>query len=377
MSLPAEYFAQFSEPVGYLEFASIGPPSRRVQDEVADAYAAVAEPTGTVAQPMIERWMAAREAMGRLLGVPAERCTGTHNTSVGLFQTAFGLLGMGGNVVVPAHDFPANLYPWLRAESMGGPKVRLVEVSDHRVTTAALADAVDDETVAIAVSLVDFRTGFRLDVESLKELSESALLVVDAIQGLGAVRFEMGSADVVVAGGQKWMRSGWGSGVHAVSERAYDMLEPTLIGWYGVEGFLDTAVPAPHPARPDADRFHEGSPAIFGGYAFGAAINVIEMAGIESIERAVLDRVQELESALRAGGAEIVAPWRHESERAGILSFRMPGHDQSAVATHLHERGLIVSERAGWLRVAPHASTSRDAVPMLMDALGEFARSVV
>lgn len=376
MRLPAAYLAEFSEPAGYLEFASIGPLSRRVQNEMANAYAAVAEPTGTVAPPMVERWMAAREAMGRLLGVPAERCTGTHNTSVGLFQTAFGLLSKGGNVVVPAHDFPANLYPWLRAESVGGPTVRLVDIPDHRVTSAALAGAVDDQTVAIAVSLVDFRTGFRLDVESLRELSPSALLVVDAIQGLGAVRFEMGSADVVVAGGQKWMRSGWGSGVHAVSERAQSMLEPTLTGWYGVEGFLDTAVLPPHSPRPDADQFHEGSPAIFGGYAFGAAIEVIEMAGIDNIERAVLDRIQEFEAGLLALGADILAPWRNESERAGILSFRLPGHDQSDVATHLHDRGLIVSERAGWLRIAPHASTSSDAVPMLVDALGQFARSV-
>lgn len=375
MSLPANYLAQFSEPSGYLEFASIGPPSRRVQDEIADAYAAVSEPTGTVAPPMVERWLAAREAMGRLLGVPGERCTGTHNTSVGLFQTAFGLLSSGGNVVVPAHDFPANLYPWLRAESAGGPSVRLVEIPDHRVTAAALAEAVDDETVAIAVSLVDFRTGFKLDVESLRELSTSALLVVDAIQGLGAMRFEMGSADVVVAGGQKWMRSGWGSGVHAVSERAQDLLEPTLTGWYGVEGFLDTAVPAPHPPRPDADRFHEGSPAIFGGYAFGAAIDVIEMAGIDVIERTILDTVIEFEEALRAFGADVVAPWHNESERAGILSFRLLGSEQSAVATHLDERGIIVSERAGWLRVAPHASTSRDTVSMLMDALEEFVRA--
>ncbi|NNF64276.1 MAG: aminotransferase class V-fold PLP-dependent enzyme [Acidimicrobiia bacterium] len=376
MSLPAEYLAEFSEPAGYLEFASIGPLSRHVQTEIADAYAAVAEPTGTVAPPMVERWMTARDAMGRLLGVPADRCTGTHNTSVGLFQTAFGLLSRGGNVVVPSHEFPANLYPWLRAESVGGPTVRLVDIPDHRVTAAALADAVDDETVGIAVSLVDFRTGFRLDVESLRELSPSALLIVDAIQGLGAVRFEMGSADVVVAGGQKWMRAGWGSGVHAVSERAQDLLEPTLTGWYGVEGFLDTAVPAPHPPRPDADQFHEGSPAIFGGYAFGAAIEVIEMAGIDLIEKTILDTSREFESALRAAGAEMVSPWRNDSERAGILSFRMPGHDQSAVASHLHDRGVIVSERAGWLRAAPHASTGRDTVPMLVDAIAEFVRSV-
>ena len=62
--------------------------------------------------------------MARLVGAAPDRVPTIPSTSAGIFQVAFGLLGSGGNVVVPAHEFPANVYPWLRAEAAGGPQVR-------------------------------------------------------------------------------------------------------------------------------------------------------------------------------------------------------------------------------------------------------------
>jgi len=363
------YASEFEESAGYMNFAAIGPPSRRVNTAIAEIVAAVSDPPGDVSPLVIGRYEASLATMGRFVGVAPERVTVVPSTSTGIFHVAYGLLDAGGNVVIPRHEFPANVYPWLRAEAAGGPEVRRVDIPDGRVTAEALRDAVDDETVAVSVSLVDYATGFRVDLEAIRSIAPEALLVVDAIQALGALRVALGSADVLVAGGQKWMRAGWAAGLMAVSGRALERLVPSLSGWWGVEDAFDFVTPAPHSARSDADRFQEGSPNVFGAVALAAAIEVVEAAGVDAVHTAVLDRSRSVAELAIEVGAELRAPWRVEEERSGIVTFRMPDEEAGETVARLAQAGIVVSERAGWVRVSPHASTPHEAIELLAATL--------
>ena len=129
----------------------------------------------------------ARATIAAALGVADRLATSVPSTGAGIMQVAFGLIGAGGNVVVPSHEFPANRYPWLRAEAAGGPEVRAVEIADGRVVPEALAPAIDDETRIVAVSLVGYMTGFRVDVDDIVEAAGDALVLIDSIQGFGAI----------------------------------------------------------------------------------------------------------------------------------------------------------------------------------------------
>lgn len=369
MAVTDSYLHEFSEPLGYLDFASIGPPSRRVQAAVSDAYGRVSEPDGDIGPPILGAYEAALGTAGRFLGVAPELVTVVPSTSAGLFAVAFGLAPFGGNIVVPAHEFPANIYPWLRAAGMGGPDIRLVDIPDRRVTAGALSEAVDDETRAIAVSSVDYLSGFRPDLTALRELADDGLLVVDAVQGLGAVKFPASVPDVVVAGGQKWLRSGWGSGLLALSPRSIEMLHPTLTGWWGVEDAFDWDEPPPHAARNDAEQFQGGSPPLFGAMALAAALEVIEAEGMANIHATVMENVFAIEEVVIAAGAEVLDPWDDEEERSGILSFRLPDESASATTQRLGEAGITVSSRGGWVRSAPHATTDLAVGDVLAEVL--------
>jgi selenocysteine lyase/cysteine desulfurase len=369
MNLPEAYLAEFSEGFGYMDFAGTGPPSRRVVTTVADTYRRVANAGEPVSRWVLGAYEAALGTVARFLGVSPEQVTAVPTTSAGLFQVAFGLLGAGGNVVVPAREFPANLYPWLRAEAVGGPEVRTVEVPDGRVTAAALSAAVDDETRAVAVSMVDYLTGYRVDLGELRELAGDALLVVDGMQGLGMLAQGLAPADVVVGGGVKWLRAGWGSGAIAASPAALDRLAPNLTGWFGVEDFLGLTTPAPHPARADAERLREGSPAVYGALAYAAAIDVLDIAGIAAVERAVLDLAEALEEVLVAAGAAILCPSRSRAERSGIVSFRLSTETAAATAARLGEAGLAVGHHEPWVRLSPHATTDPDVVGAVAEAI--------
>ena len=367
MSLSSDFLDQFEEADGYLDFASIGPPSRHVRESVRAAMDVVAAGGGRMIEEAIGLYEAARVKAGAFVGADAENVTFIPTASVGLFQVAFGL--HGGNVVVAKHEFPANTYPWQRAADRGGPEVRFVECPNGVVTAAALADAVDDETRAISVSFVDFATGHRPALGPLRDLAGDALLVVDAIQGFGAVPITLNECDVIITGGQKWLRSGWGSGLLAAGERALERIDSSLTGWYGVEDFLvfDQVWHAP---RPDAEQYQEGSPSVFGGVAVGAAIDVIDMVGIDAVHEAVVDRVAGIETLLRARGAVLLEPWATPYERAGILNWRLPNEPATQTWERLIAAGIICVERIpGWIRVAPHASTSDETIALLAEVV--------
>ena len=60
----------------------------------------------------------------------------------------------------------------MRAESAGGPEVRF---SRHPRrpghARSVIAAAMDSETRAVVVSLVDFQTGFRVDLDGMREVA--------------------------------------------------------------------------------------------------------------------------------------------------------------------------------------------------------------
>ncbi|MEN8233382.1 MAG: aminotransferase class V-fold PLP-dependent enzyme [Actinomycetota bacterium] len=367
------YLDEFSESVGYLNFASVGPPSKSARRTASDLLEQVATAGRSAVEIVAPAYAAAQATIARALGVADGYATSVPSTSAGIMQIAFGLVGAGGNVVVPAHEFPANRYPWLRAEAVGGPAVRAVEIPDRRVTAESLSDAIDDDTRLVSVSLVDYMSGFRVDVDSIVEAAGDALVLIDGIQGLGVISAALRGADIFVSGGQKWLRAGFSGGVMAVSERSFERLSPTLTGWFGVEESYVFEVPPPHPALGTAERFLESSPNLLGAVTSAAALDVVAIDGIDSIEAAVLERSGAALEIVRSLGGEVIAPWRSDRERAGIVTFRLPGLEATEVVRRLGEEGFVVSERSGWIRVSPHATTPLSAI----EAFGEALRSQV
>jgi selenocysteine lyase/cysteine desulfurase len=367
VDLPSSYLDEFAESPGYLDFARIGPPSRRVVDAMAAAAGRVRAPGQGTLDLLLGQSAEARRRAARLLATQVEHVTLVSSTSAGLFAVALGL--PAGNVVVPAREFPANRYPWVRAAAARGGEVRWLDTPDGRLTPDGVAALVDRDTTAVTASLVDFRTGFRADLAGLREAAGDALLVVDAAQALGAVRVSLEPADVLVAGGQKWLRAGFGGGILACSPRALERLEPVLSGYAGVEDAFDAGHRAASPVLPGADRFSLTVFDPFAAAAMAAALTLVEEAGIDRLEAAITRRVRGLELAVRWAGAQVLAPWRSQDERAGILSFRVPGIRPERLVDQLAKAGLTVSTFGGWARLSPHATTPLETADQLADAL--------
>ncbi|MBM9508790.1 aminotransferase class V-fold PLP-dependent enzyme [Actinacidiphila acididurans] len=361
------YAEHFEEPEGYLDFARYGPPSRDVLAATADALARSARADHTTVDDLMHADVRARRAAARLAGTDPDHTVLLPNASTGLFHAAFGI--PGGTVLVPATDFPANHYPWRRSEDLGRAVPRwLTPGARGPITPDAVRAALTPDVVALAVSAVDFRTGARADLAALREvIGPDRLLVVDGIQGFGVADLPWPAADVLVTGGQKWLRASWSTGFAALSDRALERLEPTLTGWTGV---TDVALfdDSEHPVAPGAGRWSITNLSPVAAAAFAAALELVERAGVRAIEAHIHDRVDQLLDTVRAHGGEILSPTA-PAERAGIVSFRLPGTSPSDIAKALHTHGVTPSVRATSVRLSAHASTSLAAVTRVDAAL--------
>jgi selenocysteine lyase/cysteine desulfurase len=369
IAVPTEYAARFCAQPGYLDFARFGPPSLDVLAATERALrqaARVDDDAGTA--EVLDAQAEATTAVARHLGTAREHVAFSPSTSAALFQIAFALPPTG-QLLVWRDEFPANVYPWLRAAQRGGPGVRLMS---GPVTPDAVAAALDPTITAVAVSAVDFRTGRRTDLPALRELVGNRLLLVDGIQAFGAVQEDWSLADVLAVGGQKWLRAGWGNGFLALSGRALDRLDNAgLSGWTGVRDPVryDGAV---HDLASGADRFSLTNSSPSAAAALTAALRLVDDIGVTTIARGIVDRATALIEVLTGVGADVLTPTA-PGQRAGIVSFSLPGTPAADVGRHLAGRGLTVTAREDHLRASVHASTPPEVIDRVGEALSAAA----
>lgn len=358
------YRLQFSEPVGYLDFARFGPPSHAVLDTTARLLEEATRASPSTVDELMREETRAKAAAARLCRSDIDHIVLQPNTSLGLLQAAFN--APRGTVLVSAAEFPANTYPWARAEQAGRLSVR--RLPGGPVTADRVAEALTDDVSMVSVSAVDFRTGYRADLAALRDVVGDRLLVVDAIQGFGIVEEPWEVADILVVGGQKWLRAGWGTGFAMLSDRTLERMDPILSGWTGARdpGLFDDEI---HPAEDTAAAWSISNLSPVTSGAFAAGLELVESVGVEQIGAEIALRVTALEEALLSSGADIVSARRR---RAGILAFTMPDRSAEQVGRALTAVGIAATVRPEHVRLSPHASTSLEVVDRLRAALGSL-----
>ena len=316
-----------------------------------------------------------REAFARLIGARACEVAFVRNTSDGLSLVAFGLDWRDGdNVVALADEYPSNVYPWWALRRFG-VATRMVERPGSRFGADDVRPLIDRRTRLLAVSAVDWQTGFRPDLAALATLcrERDVLFVVDGIQSVGALKTDVHAEgiDCLAAGGHKWLLAPEGSGALFVSQRIVDRFQPPQAGWKCVTD-ADRYLPYHFDWRADAGRFEAGTASHVNILALGAALELLLEVGPEHIEARVLDVVGQLTDGLARRGAEIVGPWRGR-ERSAIMNFRLG--DTVALAAALGRAGIIARERRGGVRLAPHFYNDESDVARVLAAVDDYLRS--
>ena len=354
----------------YFDHAGVAPVSRRVAAAV-EAFVREARDYGRLHYKSWEqRAEQVRAAAATLLGAASDEIAFVSSTSDGLATIAAGLDWREGDaVVVPAGEFPANVYPWWDLGRLG-VETRTVPVEGGRLTVDAVAAAMDARTRVLTVSAVDFASGQRRPLAALGALcrSRGVVFCVDGIQALGAVRVDVEELgiDCLAADGHKWLCAPEGCGVLYVSRRCHDRIAARRIGWKSVVN-ASQYLPYHFELKADAGKFECGSLNFLGIQALGAALDLLLEIGPLEVERAVLAVTEELRTALRAHGRTVLSP-DGPDERAGITTVAVGG-DPVAVVAALRAAGVLASPRGGGVRFSPHFYCDGDDVRRCCEAL--------
>ena len=366
--LLAELCAPFADgALVHLNNAGVAPMSTRAERALTDLAAVMREGSHGIPRTL-QRYEAARATTARLVGCDADDVAFFQTCAAAISQVAFGFpLQAGENIVLLDQEYPSNFYPWHRAAERAGAAVVVVPSGpDWTIDHDQLIASITSKTRVVAVSFVQFQTGAVVDLERLVEAAHKAgaIVVVDAIQGLGVLPFSMRDlgVDAVCGGSHKWLLGPLGHGFLALSPALRAHLTPILQGAI-TYGSPDDPVDVTRAPRADIRRFEPGTPMVMGAVSMAASVELLLGIGVERLNKeanAIADVVTDM---ARSRGC-VVRP----RSKSPIVVFVPPG-DPWAQASRLREEGISLAVRAGGLRVSPHAFNSKDDVARLFSAL--------
>ena len=368
----AEIRADFPivEQCTFVNHAALSPISRTVQNAIIEQATLQTRDTSQCGGIGLERYDQGRRLAAHLVGASPERVAWIDNTSHGLSHVANGLdWRQGDNIVLPALEFPSNYLAWAALQEKG-VELRLVDAVDGRISAEMFAPHINAQTRLIAVSHVQFYSGFRVNLAEIGQLCQqhNTLLAVDGTQSIGALALDVGTShvDVLVVSAHKWMLGPMGIGFMALSDRAFAQITPPTIGWLSVRD----------PFRfkreiellPNAQRFEPGTENAAGIFGLTARLDTIKRVGITTIEARILSLTDRLCDRLIERGFNITSP-RGNGEKSGIVTFTHPEIPGEELYQRVTKANVQASLRAGGVRISPHYYNSEEEMDLIVDAV--------
>ncbi len=360
----------------YLNAASVGPLPERTRLALEAFNAKRTAPHLLPDRELFAVLAAARAAAAQLLGAAPEEIALTPNTTTGL-NVAAGSLPLRPRDVVLLSDreFPANVYPWLARRRHGVVVERAPVTARGFPDEDFLLQRLRDPAVRVlAVSMVQFSNGYRADLARLGAAcrENGTYLVVDGIQGLGAIPLDAARAqvDVLAAGGQKWLLGPWGSGLCYVRRELIGALEPPVVGWMSYEGMDDFTNLLRYGDRlvGDGRRFEVASLATQDHLGLTTSLGLLLELGIEPIGQYLRSLGEPLLAWAAERGVAVVSP-TDPVHRSQIVCLAPP--DAKEAHRRLKQAGIVCAFREGAIRVAPHCYNTPDEIEKVIDVLDD------
>lgn len=298
------------------------------------------------------------------------------NTTAGIAQVANGLTwAEGDRVVITNVEYPANRYPWEHlARTRGVEMVEVKQQPDGRVDVEDVIDAINDRTRVVAISHVQYASGYRIQLKPIADVVHQAggYLCVDAIQSVGVMPVDVRAdgVDFLAADGHKWLLGPEGCGIFYCHEDLIELLTPTVVGWMNMEDALNYG-DYKYALLRDGRRFEPGSYNIPGILALGASIDLLLGVGLDEVWRRVETITAQAVKGLTNKGYRVFSPRRYDHERSGIVTFTPPEGGRSAKEVYalLAGLGIEIALREGRLRISPHFYNTAAQVERFIDAL--------
>jgi selenocysteine lyase/cysteine desulfurase len=353
----------------YFNGCSYGPISLQVKAAI-EQYIQIRIEQGARWDIYCEKIENVRGLLAQVLQCPADDVSVSTSVSESLnsLMTALRFDGQRNKIVTTDFDFPTTSQIMLAQSARGAQIVRAKsDEQDTQIPLARFEELIDEQTLLVALPLVCYRNGVWLDIKPIVELAHArgAMVLVDGYQGIGTRPFSVvdQEVDFLVGGCTKYLIGTSGVGYMYVRDSLSSALQPSATGWFAQENphAMDIYHHLPHGT---ARRFEAGTPNSCGLFAAQAGLEVLLGVGLEVIAKRIQTVTDLIKQAVDAHGWQLVTP---RDRHGAMLAIR--SRDSATLVQRLEQRNIILTERDGNIRIAPHFYNNAADVDTLVTAL--------
>jgi len=354
----------------YLNPAGGSPVSKSAADEGKRFYDEMLEFGDTYWEKWLERTEKVRCALANFIGADREEIGFTTNTSHGMNMVAQMLKGQG-TVLTMRDEFPSTTFPWLNQKT----DMRFVEPTNYSYTINDIKKAITPDVKILISSYVQYRTGFRQDLEELGNFckEKNLIFVVNATQAMGIfpVDVKKCNIDFLVFTGLKWATAGYGIGGLYVNKKWLTPDNFPFAGWRSVEtpGKMDNLALE---LKNEASVIESGCPHFPNIFALGGALEMFTKIGAENVKNRVLFLNHLIEEKLSALGIEVIVQ-NEDKHRSGILIAKIP--NPKNVVDELYKKNIIVSARGEGMRISASIFNNETDMDTFSVELGKILKN--
>lgn len=340
-------------PLVYLDNAATTQRPRQVIQSLVDVYekqyANVHRGIHWLSDQSTDLYEESREKMRAFINAPSrEEVIFTYGTTEGINLVARSWgdahLGAGDEILVTEMEHHSNLVPWQQLAERTGAVIRAIPITDDGLLEMERLPALlTERTKLVAVAAVSNVLGTINPIEEIVRAAHAvgAKVLVDAAQSAPHVATDVQAldCDFLALSGHKMLGPS-GVGILYGKRELLERMPPFLGGGSMIRRVrIDGFEPADLPAK-----FEAGTPPIVPAIGLGAAIDYLNMVGLDVVHEHEQRLTREAHRRLEAiGGVRFLGP--SPEQKSGIVSFTHKTIHAHDVAQLLDREGVAV--RAG------------------------------
>jgi len=359
----------------WLNNCGVTPASTFVMEEMQAylaAYALAAYDAEGYALPVVQGEI--QTLLAKLLHCQPHSIALIHNTAEGISMVSHGLnLKAGDEVLIMQDEYPSNVYPWEHWQEKGVVITFIPMAATPAGFLENFRKQLTEQTRVVALSAVHWCTGMPLPLKEIVALCKARdiLCVVDGAQGVGHVPIDVDGWEipVLVFSCWKWLMGPLGMGCLIIRQDALGKIKPLFKGPDAVMDSLHY-LPYQQQLKPTAERYMYSTANFNDWVYFRASLKMLDKIGFDKVQQRLYDLASYLAGQLKERGFDFAADcYTPGNIRSAIVAAGKPGFDAAKAARELQSQGIILRERQGRLRFAPHIYNSFAQMDRVIDVL--------
>lgn len=319
-----------------------------------------------------------KERISRLINSSPEDIILTSSTTHGLNIFANGVSAdVCRSTAYADSEFPSVVYSWMNQEKIRGIKNYLIPSKNGKVELYDVERVVSDNKIdVLTISSVEF-LGYRNDLDEIRKILNKygTLLVVDAIQSIGAVPMDVKKHDIdfLAAGSQKWMMSPAGVGFAYIKNSIKKHVNPTYVSTMSIDYDFTKFLDYRFKLKDSGTAYENSTPNTLGMIGLESSLDLFLSLGVENIFSHIVKLLDRFIDGISVNNNFRVESVLNPENRSNILIFsHVDSAKNSAIQKSLEEKNIFIAVREGFLRLSPHLFNNEADIDALIYSLKEF-----